>query len=157
MGSKFKELPNVCIIFISRFDLFGGNVPFYHIDRVIRETGIVTENGFEEIYVNAKVRDTSEVSQLMEIFLQDDVYNDKFPVTSNRKRQFKETEQGQNEMCEIMETIAQQERAEGRAEGKLETLYSLVKQGLLSLTEGAAQANINEETFQLNMNKVFPA
>ena len=37
---------------------------------------------FEEVYVNAKVKDGSEVSELMEVFVDDAAYNSKFPVTS---------------------------------------------------------------------------
>ena len=89
---------------------------------------------------------------LMEVFVKNKVYNNKFPITSDRKRRYKQTEEGQKEMSEIIEKI----RNEGKVEGKLETLYSLVKQGLLSLTEGALQANMSEESFQNNMNKMFP-
>lgn len=119
-GEKFENVPDVCVIFISRFDIFKGNHPLYHIDRVIRENGEIVKNGFEEVYVNAKVRDGSEVSELMEIFVEDKVYNPKFPVTSNRKHWYKETEEGQRSMCEIMERIAAEERREGRAEGRKE-------------------------------------
>ena len=54
-GIKFKNLPDVCIVFISNFDIFRGKSPLYHIDRVVRETGAVVSNGFEEIYVNTNV------------------------------------------------------------------------------------------------------
>ena len=110
------------------------------------------ESGFEELYVNAKGNDGSVLSELMEVFVKDNIYNNKFLITSDRKRRYKQTEKGQKEMSEIIEKI----RNEGKVEGKLETLYSLVKQGLLSLTEGALQANMSEESFQNNMNKMFP-
>lgn len=37
-GEKFKDVPDVCVVFISKFDIFNGNLPLYHVDRVIRET-----------------------------------------------------------------------------------------------------------------------
>ncbi len=49
---RFKNVPNVCMVFISRFDIFRGNFPLYHVDRRVRETGTVVNNGFEEVYVN---------------------------------------------------------------------------------------------------------
>lgn len=151
-GTKFEQVPDVCIIFISKFDLFQSNRSLYHVDRIVRETGKKVENGFEELYVNAKGKDGSTLSELMEVFINDDAYNSKFPITSDRKRRYKQTKEGQKEMSEMIEKI----RNEGKLEGKLETLYSLVKQGLLSLTEGAIQANMTEESFQKNMNKMFP-
>ena len=51
-GIRFKNVPNVCMVFISRFDIFRGNFPLYHVDRRVRETGTVVNNGFEEVYVN---------------------------------------------------------------------------------------------------------
>ena len=48
----------------------------------------MVDNGFEEIYVNTKVKDGSDISELMEVFVSDSVYNDKFPVTSKNKQQY---------------------------------------------------------------------
>ena len=117
-GEKFENVPDVCVVFISKFDIFNGNRSLYHVDRIIRETGEKVDNGFEEIYVNAKVKDGSDVSELMEVFVNDSAYSDKFPITSDRKRRYKETEEGQFKMCEIMERIAEEERNEGRKETK---------------------------------------
>ena len=86
------------------------NRSLYHVDRVIRETGKVVDNGFEEVYVNAKVKDGSEVSELMKVFVDDAAYNSKFPVTSGSKRRYKTTEEGQQVMCEIMEKINEETR-----------------------------------------------
>lgn len=104
-GEKFENIPDVCVVFISLFDIFNGNRCLYHVDRVIRETGKVVDNGFEEVYVNTKVKDGSEVSELMEVFVNDAAYNSKFPVTSGSKRRYKETEEGQQVMCEIVERL----------------------------------------------------
>ncbi len=113
-GVKFENVPDVCVVFISRFDIFKGNCSLYHVDRVIRETGKVVDNGFEEVYVNAKVKDGSEVSELMEVFVDDAAYNSKFPVTSGSKRRYKTTEEGQQVMCEIMERLNRETEQETR-------------------------------------------
>lgn len=76
----------------------------------IREGGKAVDNGFEEVYVNTVIRNNSEVSELMEVFVNDNVYNSKFPKTSDGKRRYKETEGGLNAMCEIMERITADER-----------------------------------------------
>lgn len=111
-GEKFKKVPDVCVVFISKFDIFKSNLPLYHVDRVVRETGDVVDNGFEEIYVSAMVRDGSEVSELMRVFVDDGAYNNKFPITSDSKRRYKETEEGQQVMCEIMKKIVAEEKKE---------------------------------------------
>jgi predicted transposase/invertase (TIGR01784 family) len=160
-GVKFEKVPDVCVVFISKFDIFEGNQPLYHIDRVVRETQRVVDNGLEEVYVNTKVKDGSEVSELMEVFVDDQVYNDKFPKTSDGKHRYKETEGGLNIMCEIMEKIAKEERMEGRnegikegiKEGKLQTLFDLVKDGILTISEAAKRANMTETNFSENMKR----
>lgn len=96
------------MVFISKFDIFAGNLPLYHVDRIVRETGKVVDNGFEEVYVNTKIKDGSEVSQLMKVFVNDNVYNSKFPKTSDSKYRYKKTG-GLNIMCEIMERITENE------------------------------------------------
>jgi predicted transposase/invertase (TIGR01784 family) len=170
-GIKFEKVPDVCVVFISKFDIFQGNHPLYHIDRVVRETQQVVDNGFTEVYVNTKVKDGSEVSELMEVFVDDHVYNAKFPKTSDGKHRYKETEKGLDIMCEIMEKIATEERMEGRREGRkegrregrkegrregrregrkegtLETLCGLVKDGILTVSEAAKRADMTETVF----------
>lgn len=111
-GEKFERVPDVCVVFISKFDTFKDGFPLYNVDRVVRETGKIVDNGFEEIYVNAAVKDSSDVSELMEVFVSQTAYNDKFPVTSASKHRFKETEEGQEIMCEIMEKINEETRDE---------------------------------------------
>ncbi|MCX4322162.1 MAG: hypothetical protein OSJ59_04290 [Lachnospiraceae bacterium] len=44
----------------------------------------------------------------MEVFVDDAAYNSKFPVTSGSKRRYKETEEGQQVLCEIMEKLVEE-------------------------------------------------
>lgn len=108
-GIRFERVPDVCVVLISKFDIFEGNLPLYHVDRRVRETGKLLHNGFEEVYVNTKIKDDSEVSQLMEVFVEDKAYNSKFPKTSDIKYRYKKTEGGLEDMCEIMERITAEE------------------------------------------------
>ncbi len=108
-GIKFEKIPDVCVIFISKFDMFGDGLPLYHVDCVVRETGRTVDNGFEEIYVNAAIDDGSDVSELMKIFTSETAYNTKkFPFTSANKYRYKETEDGIQAMCEIVEKLKQE-------------------------------------------------
>lgn len=159
-GTRFKEVPDICSVFISRFDPFCGNLPRYHILRSVKELETVADNGTEEIYVNAKINDGSDVAQLMELFVKGDVYNDKFPVTSGIKRRLKKTEEGRRTMNESLRRLIEEERNEsrneGKAEGKLEILCTLVKSGAISLSEAAKQAEMTEAGFTARMNRACP-
>lgn len=108
-GTDFREVPNVIMIFISKFDIFKGKKTIYHIDRTIRETGNISENGLQEIYVNTKIDDGSTIADLMKLFKEESLYDfEKFPRTSARKYHFKKNEGGRAEMCEVVERYARE-------------------------------------------------
>ncbi len=48
------------------------------------------------------------------------------------------------------------ERSQGMQQGMHTMLYSLVYDGLLSLPNGAARANMSEAVFTENMNRMYP-
>ena len=73
-------------MFISKFDIFEGGLPLYHIDKIVRETGQVIEDGLTEICVNTVNYDGSKPARLMKLFTENDAYsNDEFPITSELK------------------------------------------------------------------------
>ncbi len=142
-GTKFKNVPDVCIVFISKFDIFKGKSPIYHVDRVVRETGAVVDNGFEEIYVNTKVRNGSDVSELMRIFVEDNAYRTRFPKTSEIKRRYKIVDGG-GDMGSAIERFKQ----EGRTEGQMEVFDKLLRKRIISYSEAADMADMTEEDFK---------
>lgn len=135
-STDFKQVPNVIMVFISEFDIFGQDKTIYHIDRVIRETSKVVNNGMEEIYVNAAIDDKSDVAELMKVFTEDDTYNDsKFPVTSSSKRRFKTTEEGVKEMCDIIERNRAEAAAEAAAKAAAEATIRTKVEGIKNLMD----------------------
>lgn len=64
----------------------------------------------------------------MKIFTVDNEYdNERFPATSKIKRRFKETDEGVNKMCEIIEKYKNEGRAEGAAEKEHSMIISMLK------------------------------
>lgn len=107
-GIKFHEIPNVYVIFISKFDYFKKNKTIYHVDRVLRETQDIVDNGFHEIYVNTVVDDGTDIAALMKLFKSSKVENDRrFPRVCERIRYFKEGK-GSGDMCEVIEEYAKE-------------------------------------------------
>lgn len=118
-GTKFRRVPNVIIIFISKFDIFKDGYALYHVDKIVRESSRKIEDGLDEIYVNSAVKDGSKVSELMELFVDLKAYNkDEFPVVSETKKIYKETEEGVQTMCEITEKLYKKGKKLGFAEGE---------------------------------------
>ncbi len=145
-GTKFKEIPNVTSIFISKFDIFKAGKTLYHIDRTIRETGEINDNGLREIYVNTKIDDGTDIAKLMHIFKEHSAYDfKKFPKTSARKHQFLESEGGKGQMCEVVENYAQQVAREVAQEQAEEAAYTLFKEGVSFEVVKVTFKNLTEE------------
>ena len=140
-GVKFEKVPDVIGIYISKFDMFKADKTVYHIDRVIRETGEVQDNGLQEIYVNTKIDDGSDIAELMRIFKNPNAYDfEKFPKVSKRKKQFKEDEGGQQEMCELVENYAKKKEKDTALRFfQNGASYELVRTSITSLTDEELQ------------------
>ena len=102
-GEKFENVPTVFFVYISEFDVFGGNKTTYHIDSVIRETGTVVDDKCYRIFVNTKVKDETEISKLMEHFIQKDFADPDFPKLSEAIFYYKHTAGGVKKMCAILD------------------------------------------------------
>ena len=140
-NTKFKDVPNVIVVFISSFDLFKRGYALYHVDRVIRETKERVENGLSEIYVNAAVKDESNVAELMRIFVELKAYNERmFPVVSSVKKIYKETEEGVQCMCALTEKLYKKGEARGIERGRAEGVLSTVKNMMKNLNLTAEKA-----------------
>ena len=103
-GTRFKDLPDVCVVYITEHDFLHGGRTVYHVDKILRENGSLIDDGSSVIYVNtAAVNDGSAISDLMRCFMQKTVNDLRFPRLSERVHQYKNTEKGAAEMCEELE------------------------------------------------------
>ena len=141
-GKDFKSVPDICIIFIAEYDIFGKDLSLYHVDRVVRETGEVVANGMEEIYVYAGARNDTEVSALMQVFTEKDTYDDRFPVISGRKQQFKgKGSKEETHMSDSLLKLMEEEREAGIKAG----MQAGMQAGRDSLIESLRAIGISEE------------
>lgn len=128
-GRQFRDVPTLYIVYITEFDFLHQNRTIYHIDRTIRETNTVVDDGQHEIFVNTKVNDGSDIAELMQCFMQKDVQNPKFPFFSNRIEYLKKDEGGMSIMCEVMEKYAKEYAKEYVAKEKDEDIRAALKKG----------------------------
>lgn len=72
-----------------------------------REGFVPVDDGEDIYFVNTVVRDGSDKSELLQLFLRKDVFEEtKFPELSKAVKYFKETEGGFGEMCKTVEDYA---------------------------------------------------
>lgn len=124
IGDTFDDVVNVYIVYISEFDFLKKGKTIYHIDKVIRETGDVVDDGLHEIFVNTTIDDGSDIAELMSCFIKKEVKNPKFPQLSSEVKRLKETEGGINMMSEIMEQYNREAVDEEKAD-RIEKMFRM--------------------------------
>ena len=107
-GQAFRELKDSYVIFIYRHDKFKKGLPVYHIDRYVRETGEIFEDGSHIVYVNGNYKGDDEIGQLMSDFHQVDPDNMHYKELSQGVKHFKEVEEGRDSMCEAVQEYAKE-------------------------------------------------
>ena len=108
-GDEFDHVQDLCVIYISNFDMFGKGLTIYHVRDTILETGDIVENGLSEIYVNTAVRDETDISRLMDLFTKNELNvkdSDLFPYTYRKFDEIKHSKEGVDRMCEKIESYA---------------------------------------------------
>ena len=105
-NQEFKELKDTYVIFICQHDKFKENKPIYHVDKIIRETGKVFDDGAHIIYVNGKYRGEDDFGKLAHDFNCKKADNIYFKPLADGVRHFKETEKGRDAMCEAFTKLA---------------------------------------------------
>ena len=126
-GIPFDELPDLYLIYIAKFDIFKRGHTVYYVDRIVRGTELVADNGVHELYLNANGRDHSKIGELMRFFLHSTALEPNFPRIASRVEYYKENEQGVNSMCEITQRYWNEGRMEGRKEGHTEAKENIIR------------------------------
>lgn len=121
-GDDYHTLFDTYVIFITKEDILGKGLPIYHVQRRINETGDSFNDGSYIIYVNGEIaNDNTALGRLIHDFScleSKDIYNETFKECVKR---YKETEEGIQTMCSVMEEL----RNEGRDTNLIENIKNL--------------------------------
>ena len=158
-GDLFDNLPETYVIFITKNDVLGYNRPISHIQRRIKETEDIFQDGQHILYVNSKKQDDTELGRLMHDLHckeADKMYSN---ILATRVHQLKETEEGVNQMCQELEEIYNEGEQSGFLRGEQsgvqkgelkkarETTLALLEMGM-SAEQIAKAVNLSIETIQ---------
>ena len=108
-NEKFRNLKDSYVIFICEHDKFGKGLPVYHVDRYIRETGELFEDGSHIIYVNGMYRGKDSIGQLVHDFKCKNAGEMYYKELASGLRHFKETEEGREDMCEAVKRYGREQ------------------------------------------------
>ncbi len=104
-GEEYQALNECYVIFITENDVVGEGLPIYHAERMILETGKPFGDEQHILYVNAQIRDETELGKLMHDMWCVEPENMHYRVLAERVRYFKEDEKGVATMCRAMEEM----------------------------------------------------
>ncbi len=148
-GTDFSDIPQVTILYITEYDALHNGQIITHVKRCMKtkEGYVPVDDGEDIFFANTVVKDGSDKSELLQLFLRKDVFeNAKFPKLSKAVKYFKETEGGLEEMCKTVEDYAKnyakdyaEERekigrsiglAEGRSEERMNAIRKMLQNGI---------------------------
>ena len=144
-GTDFSDIPQVTILCITEYDALHNGQMITYVKRCMKtDKGYVPVDDGEDIFfANTVVKDGSDKSELLQLFLRKDVFEDaRFPALSKAVKYFKETEGGLGEMCKTVEDYAksyaeerekivrEEGRSEGLTAGRLEAIRKMLGSGL---------------------------
>lgn len=128
---NFDELPETFVIFITENDVLKDGEQIYHIDRIIRETQKVFEDGTHIIYVNGSYKDesNSELGNLIHDFFCKNPSEMKHKQLAKRAKFLKNNEQEDRNMdsIDIFREVFKDEFAEGKKQTLLNNIRSLME------------------------------
>lgn len=110
---KFKDLPDTYVIFFTENDVFGSGNPIYIIERINTTNGMTFDDGEHIIYVNGAYNnenDTSDLAKLIHDFRCSKGEDMLLAPFADKTRFFKETQEGVERMCKVMEDRVNDER-----------------------------------------------
>lgn len=140
---EFKEIKDSYVIFISENDVMGVGLPLYHIERTIRETGVVFGDGSHILYVNGSYKDDKDpIGRLMHDFRCVSSVDMFYPLLAEQVKHYKETEGGREIMSKNVEDWAMGIAEKKVFEKQKESAKRLIARGKLTLEEIAEDTEL---------------
>ena len=127
--AKFNELPETFVIFITEHDVLKDGEQIYHVERVVRETNKLFDDGTHIIYVNGSYKDESgsALGDLVHDFFCANPADMKHRQLARRVSFLKENKGGVRKMCKLMEELQEEARAEAEKNTLLDSIRNLME------------------------------
>lgn len=151
-GTDFSDIPQVTILYITEYDALHNGQMITHVKRCMetKDGYVPIDDGEDIFFANTVVRDGSDKSELLQLFLRKDAFEDaKFPELSRAVKYFKETEGGLGEMCKTVEDYAKEKILEERQNAIRKMLQNgLPREMILSMDYSETELKAVENELQ---------
>ena len=148
-GEDTAELVDTYVIFITQNDVLGMGLPVYHVERVVKETGLNFGDGTHILYVNGSYESDSAIGKLMHDFRCTEPDDMHYKQLADVTRYLKKDEGGVRSMCKIMEEAIEEAIEETKARDKYETACLMISKGTFSIYEIAEISRLSIEEVKL--------
>ncbi len=143
-GVKYENLPDLYLIFISSFDIFGEEKNQYEVVRTLRGSSKEVSNGVHELYFNTKIKDDSRISELLQYFKDSRSDVTDFGSLSDKVRYYKETQEGVVHMCDAVKEYGNEREEIGEAKNLVQNVKNLMDNSGCSLEEALKMLSIDK-------------
>ena len=110
-NTKFSDIPNIKILYITEYDALGNGQAVTHISRCQMTADMYRpiNDGEDIVFANARSDEENKYTHLLKLFLQKESFDDKmYPELSKTIKYYKDSEEGREIMCEIVEEYAKE-------------------------------------------------
>ena len=153
-GTKFDNLPELYMIFISEFDPFKHGKSSYSLSLTIDGINAKCNDGVHRLYFNTAVNDGTDLSALLQYIADSKADNTKFGALSEAVKHHKEINKGVDSMCKAFEEYALNMKEEGilegekkgKIKGKIEDIENMLNDGL-PLEKALKYTGIDKATY----------
>ncbi len=154
-GVEYRNLPDLYLIFITSFDIFGEGKNHYKVRRMLEDSNREVPNGVHELYFNTKIKDDTRISELLQYFKNSSVDVEKFGPLSERVKYYKQTQEGVVHMCEAVKNYGNEREEIGKEIGKeigeaknlIQNVKNLMDNSGCSLDEALKMLSIDKSKY----------
>ena len=119
-GENLENLVETFVVFITEKDIFHKGKPIYHYDRYCQETDKKLNDGAHIIFVNGQYEGDDDMGNLMNDFRCTNASDMVYTELAERVRHLKESEEGEKNMCRLVEEYGNERAQEGIQKGRIE-------------------------------------
>lgn len=145
-NEDYENLPETYVIFFTAADVFGKDLPIYTVNRTVDELGHIPFGDDEHIiYVNGNRMDDTPLGKLVHDFKCKKPSEMFYEKLAERAHDIKETNGGNDSMCEIMEELRVRADAFARKDTARQTAVKMLKRNKLFIEEIAEDSGLTLE------------
>ena len=146
-GTDFKDIPNVKVLYITEYDALKNGQVVTHVSRCQNLKGVYipVDDGEDIIFANTAIKTGDKKSKLLQLFLKKESFNDKdYPNLSEAIQHFKDSKEGQDKMCKVIEEYANERAKQVEQQTAEEAVISSARR---SLSRGINKSLIIQDIF----------